>query len=595
MGEARDCVVIGGGPAGGAFAALLRKRRPDLSVTLLEAARFPRYHIGESTIPAANGVLRELGLFEALERSSFVKKMGIVFVWGEDRRPWNADFLRLREVEPGAAASDVIDVTGQDFGGVLGELKSRGTPFTGFNVRRSEFDGMLLARARDLGVEVREGVKATGLERDGGGALRAVRWRDQAGREGAIETPFLLDGGGLNALTTRGERDKDPHMNNFAVYGYLRGAQWKVTYNGTRDRSTIFIAAVDKGWIWYFPIGEDVMSVGAVTHAGHFRDRLRDVDLEAFFWEMLRACPEVEGLTRGATLRDDVLDDGQRVAASRDWSSWARRPVGPGWAAAGDAAVFIDPILSSGVTLALQSAHRAAGTLVTQLARPELPAEALWGAYADYLRGEAGAFLTLARYFYGNNKAAPSWWWASQRVVNAAGRLQLDDHQSFTMATAGFFPTPRAIGGEVVGALVGQLGGAAAGARHLAGARLDKALPPEEALLRAAVEPLTPFRLALRSEPAEPGSALAEAGQLEVYWDLVPEGAALAHRMAAAPCRVAPMLAPVVDKLAAGPQAVADLLASAPSLVPGAPVAAVRAAALELVRIAALKGYARIV
>ena len=85
----KDCVVIGGGPAGSTFAAIVKKHNPNLKVTVLEQAHFPRYHIGESTIPAANNVLRELEIYEDLERSTFVKKMGIVFVWGEDRKPWS--------------------------------------------------------------------------------------------------------------------------------------------------------------------------------------------------------------------------------------------------------------------------------------------------------------------------------------------------------------------------------------------------------------------------------------------------------------------------------------------------------------------------
>src|SRR5205085_3073815 len=133
------------------------------------------------------------------------------------------------------------------------------------------------------------------------------------------------------------------------------------------------------------------------------------VDVEAFYWEMIRACPEVAALLEGAEIRDDVLPGGKRVGVTRDWSSWAPDPVGDGWASAGDAAVFVDPILSTGVTLAVQSGHRAAYTLSTAHARPELDERALWRAYADYARGEAGSFLRLARYFYGNNSAAESW------------------------------------------------------------------------------------------------------------------------------------------------------------------------------------------
>ena len=80
--ESRDCVVLGGGPAGSTFAGILRKYAPSLSVTVLEKERFPRWRIGESTIPVANAVFRDLEVLEKLERSSFVKKMGITFVWG---------------------------------------------------------------------------------------------------------------------------------------------------------------------------------------------------------------------------------------------------------------------------------------------------------------------------------------------------------------------------------------------------------------------------------------------------------------------------------------------------------------------------------
>ncbi|WP_146654270.1 hypothetical protein [Labilithrix luteola] len=117
---------------------------------------------------------------------------------------------------------------------------------------------------------------------------------------------------------TRGQREHDETLNNFAVHGYLKGAKWKVTYSGTEDRSTVFIAAVEKGWIWYFPLGRDLMTVGAVTNTRHFKDRLKDVDLESFFWAMLRSCPEVAGFVEEAELRDDILPKGQPVAACKD-------------------------------------------------------------------------------------------------------------------------------------------------------------------------------------------------------------------------------------------------------------------------------------
>ncbi|MEP7119557.1 MAG: tryptophan 7-halogenase [Byssovorax sp.] len=436
--ETRDCVVLGGGPAGSTFAAIARKYAPDATITVLEKERFPRWHIGESTIPAANGVFKDLGIYEDMLASSFVKKMGVTFVWGQDRVPWNADYLTLRAITRGKSGGDVIEVTGQDFNTLLGPGNQQDTPFSAFNVERSRFDKMLLDNASTHGAEVREGTRATSITRIEGTSAHLIDWEDDTGKKGTIHASFVLDATGLAHVMTPRGRVHDETLNNFAVHGYLTGARWKVKYSGDKNRSTVFIAAVEKGWIWYFPISEDVMTVGAVTNTRHFKDRLKDVDLESFFWEMLRSCPEVAGLVEEATLRDDILPKGAKVAACRDWSSWAKEPVGDGWASAGDAAMFVDPILSTGVTLALQTGHRAAYTWLTARARPDLPEKALWRAYADYLRGEYGAFLRLARYFYGNNKAAPSWWWEAQQLVNASGRLDLADRQAFTMATQAF-------------------------------------------------------------------------------------------------------------------------------------------------------------
>ncbi|APR82110.1 Hypothetical protein A7982_07459 [Minicystis rosea] len=583
--ETCACVVLGGGPAGSTFATIAKKYAPDARIVVLEKERFPRWHIGESTIPAANGVFKDLGIYEAMLASSFVKKMGVTFIWGRDRVPWNADYLTLRTTTRTKGA-DVIEVTGQDFETLLGPGTQQNTPFSAFNVERAKFDKMLLDNAREIGADVREGTRATSIKRVAGTSAHLVGWEDDTGRKGTLHADFVLDATGLAHVMTPGKRAHDETLNNFAVHGYLSGAQWKVTYSGDVNRSTVFIAAVEKGWIWYFPLGKDLMTVGAVTNTRHFKDRLKDVDLESFFWEMLRSCPEVAGLVEHATLRDDILPKDARVAACRDWSSWAEEPVGDGWASAGDAAMFVDPILSTGVTLALQTGHRAAYTWLTARARPDLPEKALWRAYADYLRGEYGAFLRLARYFYGNNKAAPSWWWEAQQLVNASGRLDLADRQAFTMATAGFFPVPRALGAgaEVVVPLLQGITGAGIGLEEI---YTKTGVPAAEELPPYAIEIVSPFRVDLRTEP---GLERGTTGRLEIYHDLVTERLEMAHRLAAVPARIDPALAPIVAAMHRV-RTVAELCALAPSLIPDAPAEACHRAALDLVRVAATKGF----
>ena len=587
--EHADCVVLGGGPAGSTFAAIARKYAPDARVVVLEKARFPRWHIGESTIPAANGVLEDLGVYQAMLASDFVKKMGVTFVWGQDRQPWSADYLTLRTIAGQDRGASLLEVTGQDFEALLGPGQVQRTPYSAFNVDRARFDKLLLDNARRLGASVREGTRALGATPVDGTSAHQIPWEDDAGGSGVLTADFVLDATGLSHLLTRGERVYDDSLNNFAVHGYLRGAAWKVTYSGAEDRSTVFIAAIEHGWIWYFPLGRDVMTVGVVTNRNHFKDRLASVDLEAFFWASLRACPEVAGLVRGATLRDDILPDGARVRACADWSSWAKETVGDGWAAAGDAAMFVDPILSTGVTLALQTGHRAAYTWLTGRARPDLPAASLWRAYADYLRGEYGAFLTLARYFYGNNKAAPSWWWTAQQLVNASGRLQLADRQAFTMATAGFFPVPRALGAgaEAVVTLIRGITGAADGLEAM---YRDAGVPAPDDLSLETYSIVAPFRLDLRSEP---GLERGLVGRLEVYHDLVTEAAEMTHRLAAVPARIDPALAPLVTAMA-GCSSVAALQLRARALYPDRDPAALRAAVHGLVRVAAMKGFLRL-
>jgi len=585
--EYKDCVVIGGGPAGSAFAGIAARFAPDASIAVLEKARFPRWRIGESTIPVANTVLRELGVYDELYQGAAVKKVGITFVWGADRVPWNADYLQIAGDSAALGPERTIDVLGQDLSAFSDRFTPSRMPFVGFNVERSRFDRMLLERARELGADCREGVSVTEILRENG-AVCGVRYRDDQGAEGIIDTPFVLDASGLSALLTRGQRIRDPQMNNFAVYGYFSGAEWKSTLSGTRAATTVFIASVPLGWIWYFPIGEDLMSVGFVTHRRHFRDALAGRDPELLYREALESCPEIKHLLVHATLRDDILPQQKRVGVTQDWSSWAESAVGAGWAAAGDAAVFVDPILSSGVTLALQSGHRAAYTWLTLRNRRELDRRQLWQAYDDYLRGEAFSFLQLARFFYANNRSAESWWWEAQRLLNARGSLALAPLQAFSLATAGFFPVPRAIGLEVVAPLVGKLaGGADFGKIHE-----DMGLDREQVALNQTLIPNGEFCLSLRSEPNPKGD-----GVLDIYYDLTSRDPELSHRMAALPSRIPPELAPVVT-LMQSKILVSELLERAVTVLSSTPhdwdAAKIHELGLELVRRAVIKGFARL-
>jgi len=557
-----DCVVMGGGPAGSAFAGIVRKYAPHLDVVVLEKATFPRWHIGESTIPVANGVLDDLGVSETMRKAGFVPKMGVTFVWGEDREPWNADFLATQTLGVTSDPSHVIDVTGQSFARVDPTRSASQRPYTAFNMLRAEFDQILLDHARHLGADVYEGHRIRAVDRVGEDDAHDVHWASEDGRAGTIRAGFVLDATGAAHVMSRGKRRGDPQMNNFAVFGYLRGARWKVTYSGRREASTVFIAAIDHGWIWYFPVRDDLMSVGVVTHAAHFKASLETADPETLFWEGLRSCPEVAGLVEQAELVDDVLPDGKRVGCCREWSSRAEAVVGDGWAAAGDAAMFVDPILSTGVTLALQTGHRAAYTYLSGRDASTDMRRELWGAYVRYMEAEYGAYRTLARYFYGNNRSCASWWWQAQQLVNADGHLDLSDHEAFVMAAAGFFPSARAFGtnGEAICTMLDHLGRPRA---DLYAILADDGVPEPAALRHHAFAPLADFRLELR---AEPGLEFGRQGKLAVFYDLHSDDPHMRHRLSARPARIPRYLAPVVEQMQR-PGRVCDLLDDAQTLL----------------------------
>src|SRR5262249_19864429 len=163
---------------------ILKKYEPTLSVTVLEKERFPRYHIGESTIPAANPVFRDLEVYDDFDRAGFVRKMGITFVWGRDRTPWDADYLKLGEVRDSLGGSQSLNVVGQDFTRLLRRTAERDETFNAFNVRRAEFDHLLLNRARDFGADVREGTRVSKVLRDKEGRIEGAEWENERGERG---------------------------------------------------------------------------------------------------------------------------------------------------------------------------------------------------------------------------------------------------------------------------------------------------------------------------------------------------------------------------------------------------------------------------
>ena len=326
-----DILVIGAGPAGSTAAALLAER--GLDVVLVEKARHPRFHIGESLLPRNTELLDRLGVTDAV-RAVGTHKPGAEFV---------------------------SDATGQEvqFSFANG-LDKRFT--TSWQVPRAQFDEILFRAAEGRGVRTWEETRVVDVSFgvDGG---RATVEAEYAGERVTFSPRYVVDASGRDSFMAnrRGNKTANRRNNTAAVYAHYRGAEFR-----TGDREGyISVHLADDGWFWMIPLPDGVMSVGFVGNAAVFeaRDGMRRGKPEALLAARIAASPTVSARMRGAERVSEVTGTG-------NYSYYASDNGGDGYLMVGDAFGFLDPMFSSGVLLAMSSGELAADVAVAWLKDP---------------------------------------------------------------------------------------------------------------------------------------------------------------------------------------------------------------------------------
>ncbi len=394
-----DVVVVGGGPAGATVstAVALRGHR----VLLVEKETFPRYQIGESLLPSTvHGVCRILGAEDELAKAGFKTKRGGTFRWGRNRDPWQFSFaISPRLADPTSFA---------------------------YQVERSRFDAILLDNARRVGVEVREGCRVTDVIADEE-RVRGVRWTGPDGELHEAGARYVVDASGNGSRIhghVGGKRTYSPFFRNIAVFGYFAGGARLPAPND----GNIFCAAFDEGWIWYIPLRDDLTSVGAVVAREHAEQIQRDPTTA---WRrLIDACPEIRDLLAGTPQSTEPPYD--RVRVRKDWSYGKARMWRPGMALVGDAACFVDPVLSSGVHLATYGALLAARSINTALAET-LYEDRLFTEFETRYRHEYGLFHDFLISFYDLHQDEESYFWKARRVTDVA----MTDREAFVDLVGG--------------------------------------------------------------------------------------------------------------------------------------------------------------
>lgn len=329
-----DVLVIGGGPAGSTIATLLAQHGRD--VLMLEKSKHPRFHIGESLLPM------NMPLFEQLGVAEEVKRIGIVKLGAEFVSPWHG-------------APVMID---------FNDAWDNTYP-SAYQVRRDEFDDILFKNAVSKGARAIEECKVTDIKFQTGAETR-VTAMGKDGQAQRIRAKFVVDASGRDTFLSNhfGMKHRNKKHNSAAIFGHFSGAK---RLEGEVE-GNISLFWFDHGWFWFIPLSDGNTSVGATCWPYYMKSR--KTDTTQFLLDTIAMCPALAERMKDAKLESPVT-------ATGNFSYLSERSSGENYILLGDAFAFIDPVFSSGVFLAMNSAFIGAKTVETCLSKPQEAARAL--------------------------------------------------------------------------------------------------------------------------------------------------------------------------------------------------------------------------
>jgi flavin-dependent dehydrogenase len=328
-----DVVVIGGGPGGTTISALLAQQGRD--IVLIEKSKHPRFHIGESLLPLNLPLFSQLGVEEEIKAIG-MPKYGAEFV-----SPWHQQ----------AVTFNFADAWDKSFP-------------CAYQVRRSEFDQILFRNAVRRGARAVEQCRVTHVDFDPQGATVTARHND--GLEQRWRTRFVVDASGRDTLLANqfGIKKRNKKHNSAALFGHFSGAQ---RLPGKAE-GNITVFWFDHGWFWFIPLCDGATSIGAVCWPYYMKSR--KTSPEQFLLDTIALCPTLSERLRDAKLISPVT-------ATGNYAYQATRTTGEHYMLVGDAFQFIDPVFSSGVFIAMQSAFAGADAIETCLSTPQKASAAL--------------------------------------------------------------------------------------------------------------------------------------------------------------------------------------------------------------------------
>jgi FADH2 O2-dependent halogenase len=357
-----DVGIIGGGPAGSAMACYLAKA--GVKCAVFERALFPRPHVGESFVPSSTRVFKELDFLRVMEAHRFPRKYGATWTASPHVKPYSMDWAG---VDADCRPEGAEDLSAETRADILFEERAQpgvDQAYT-YHVDRGAFDLALLQHAEQAGATVVEGLDVKHVDFGDGGDPDLVLAMGK--KQIKTRVRLVVDASGRRTLigSQLKLKIKDPVFDQYAVHTWFEGFD----RGDAKQAGNIHIhfLPVTNTWVWQIPITESVTSVGVVTQKRNFLGSKQS--REAFFWACLKAREDLWA-------RVEKAKQVRPFSEEADYSYAMTRFTGDRFLLLGDAARFVDPIFSTGVSIALNSARFASRDVVKALETGGLRREA---------------------------------------------------------------------------------------------------------------------------------------------------------------------------------------------------------------------------
>ncbi|PCJ56957.1 MAG: hypothetical protein COA79_17620 [Planctomycetota bacterium] len=365
-----DAIIIGAGPAGSTIATLLAKK--GQKVLVLEKELFPRFHIGESLLPASNAIWDRLGVREKLDEL-FLKKPG-------GRWYYDDQFVESCFGDCDTFASFKDDAIA-------------------YLVEREILDQVLIENSIDNGAEVRFEHTVTDMVFEKNKKSKITAKNLVTKEEETLEARCVFDCSGMGAVIGKkmGIRKKNS-LNRMSVF-----AHFKTTAQEERLKENWFVGAmIHNGWVWTIPISKDVISIGVVDTIKNYKDA--KANPEKFLQDKISSLPYFKHAISAQPERVSS------VTCMGNLGFTSTKLCGDGWVLVGDAALFIDPCYSSGVHMALYTAQLVADRFL-ELPHDKPVNEKDYRKYDKDIRKHEKGVIKLVESFYdaSTNKKFRKW------------------------------------------------------------------------------------------------------------------------------------------------------------------------------------------